>query len=139
MGAASGGVEPATPGDIGFHVGVFFQERDEAGPGGSHGSFFFVVVPGNFKILRDAAGQPSCGFEVERVLHGGAGDAGGVEVVEGLQVGEFFDSNVEGVQESFELRDQGRGVREGTEEEESFVEAEEGFGVFEVLGCELVE
>ncbi|MGA8286988.1 MAG: hypothetical protein WB796_19725 [Candidatus Sulfotelmatobacter sp.] len=53
-------------------------------------------------------------------MHGGAGDAGRVEVIEDGHIGvcraELFYPLVEGVQEILYTRDFGRAVREGSEE-----------------------
>lgn len=69
-------------------------------------------------------------------MHGGAGDAGRVEVVEQGHVGicgaEFLDPAVEGVEKIFYVRDLGRGVGESAEEEQRFVEAAEVVGVGEL-------
>ncbi|MGA7377034.1 MAG: hypothetical protein WBW36_11845 [Candidatus Sulfotelmatobacter sp.] len=89
--AASCRIEPVPPRDISFHVGIFFEHWNEARPDRSAGTLGFVVIPviipGNLYIVRDAAHKPLHNVERERVLHGGAGDAGGVEVIKEGHVG----------------------------------------------------
>ena len=104
--AAASGVEPARPGDVGFDVGIFGEQRDDARPGGAESALVLgiveVVVPGDFDVARDAAGEPADGVEVEGVLHDGAGDAGSIEVVEdghvGAEAAEVVDALVESVE-----------------------------------------
>ena len=68
-----------------------------------------VIVPGNLDVLGDAAHEPVSYVEGECVLHGGAGDAGGVEVVEHRHIGasgtKSFDTGVEGVEQMVNARD----------------------------------
>ena len=111
--AASGGVEPAGPGDVGFYVGVFFEQGNEARPSVAAGAVGLivvpVVVPGDVYAVGNAAHEPPGDVEGESVLHGGAGDAGSVEVVEqghvGVQNAKFLDAVVEGVEKMFDARD----------------------------------
>ena len=111
--AASGGVEPTRPWDVGFYVGIFFEERNETRPGVAAGALGLIVVPvivpGNLDVLGDAAHEPVSYVEGECVLHGGAGDAGSIEVVEHRHIGaggaKFFDTRVEGVEQMLDARD----------------------------------
>ncbi len=111
--AASCGGQPALPGDVGFDIGVFFQERNETRPGAAPGALGLIVVPvivpGNLDIAGDAAHEPMSYVEGESVLHGGAGHAGSVEVVEqghvGVEGAKFLDALVEGVEQMLDARD----------------------------------
>ncbi len=88
---ASRCIEPFLPWDISFDVGIFFEHWNEARPDRSAGTLGFVVIPviipGDLYIVRDAAHKPLHNVERERVLHGGAGDARGVEVIKEGHVG----------------------------------------------------
>lgn len=127
--AAAGGVEPARPRDVGFDVGIFFEERNETRPGVATGPLGSVVVPivipGDVDIAGDAAHEPVGDVEGKSVLHGGAGDAGGIEIVEQGQVGirraKFLDAFVKRVEKTFDARDERRPVRKRAEEEQAFV------------------
>ena len=131
--AAAGGIQPTRPGDVGFDVGIFFEKRNEARPGVAAGALGLVVVPiivpGDFDIARNAAHQPVGDIEGKSVLHGGAGDAGGIEVVEQATCRhsqrEVSRCVVEGVEETFDARDERWRVRKGAQEEQAFVEADE--------------
>src|SRR5579864_4271419 len=65
----SGRVEPPAPWNVGFHIGVFFQQRNEAWKCRTHSALIFIFIPGNFHAARDAPGKPASGFKIERVLH----------------------------------------------------------------------
>ena len=121
---AARGIEPTLPGDVGFDVGVFLEERNEARPDRTAGTLGLVVVPiiipGDFDIARNAAHKPLGDIEGENVLHGGTGDPGGVEVVEqghvSIQRAEFLDAYVKCVEETFDARDVRWRVRKGAQE-----------------------
>src|SRR5579864_5137679 len=80
-------VEPAPPRDIGLDVGVFFEQRNEAGQSRSHSPLVVKVAPYYLDAVRNALGQPARNLEVECVLHDRRGDTGSVEIVEGFHVG----------------------------------------------------
>jgi hypothetical protein len=101
--AAASRIEPALPRDVGFDLGVFFKEWNEARPDGAAsalgGIVFPVIVPCDFDVSRNTADEPAGDIEGEPVLHGGAGDAGSIEVVEEREVrvsgAKFLDALVE--------------------------------------------
>ncbi len=88
-----------------------------------------VVVPRNFHIARNAVHQPSAYVEGKSVLHGGAGNTRGIEIVEQRHVGvrgaEFLDAFVKGIEETFDARDLRWCVRESAEEKQEFMKADE--------------
>ncbi len=143
--AATGGIEPSLPWDVGFDIGVFFEEWNEAWPGGTAGTFGLIVipiiVPGNFDMARGTAHEPARHVERKRVLHGGARDAGRVEVVEQRHVGmgraQFRDAFVKNVEEMFEARDMRRRVRECPQEKQAFMETDEMMRILEIEPREL--
>src|SRR5271165_4639975 len=122
--AAAGCIEPTLPGDVGFDVSVFLQKRNEAWPDRAAGALGLVVipiiVPGDVDVAPNAAHQPLRNIEGERVLHGGTGDPGGIEVIEqghvSIGVAEFLDAYVKGVKEAFDAGDLRWRVRKGTQE-----------------------
>ena len=73
--------------------------------------------------------KPLDNVERERVLHGGAGDAGGVEVIKEGHVGavgvKLFHALVKSVEQILDSRIERARVRKSTEEKQTFVEADE--------------
>ena len=144
---AAGVVEPALPGNVGFDVGVFFEQRNETRPGIGTGALGLVVVPvivpGYVNIAWNTVGEPVSDVEGERVLHGGGGDAGSVEVVEWGHVGvggaEFLDAFVKGIEKTLDARDVGWRVRKRAEKKQALVEADELVRVSELELGELGE
>ena len=76
-------------------------------------------------------------------MHRGASNARSVEVVEGrhvaVQFAKFLDPLVKRVQLSFDSRHEGCGLWEGAEKKQGLVEADERFGVAELVTGELIE
>ena len=143
--AATGGIEPSLPWDVGFDIGVFFEEWNEARPGGTAGAFGLIVipiiVPGDFDVARNTAHEPARHVERKRVLHGGASEAGRVEVVEqghvGIRVAEFVDALVKSVEQAFDAGDMRRRVRECSQEKQAFVKTDEVMRILEIEPREL--
>ena len=130
--ASTRGVEPARPGNVGFDVGILFEQRNETWPGVAAGALGFVIVPvifpGDIDVAWDGSREPVRDVERERVPHGCSGDARGVEVVEERHVSAEFaelpDALMESIEKTLGARDMSRCVRKCTQEEQAFVEAD---------------
>src|ERR1700722_7881642 len=144
---AAGVIQPASPPDVGFNIGIFFEERDETRPDRAASALGLIVVPviipGDFDIARNAAHQPLGNVEGKRVLHGSARDAGSVEIVEDGHVcvagAKGTDALIEGVEESLGARHERRRVWKSAEEKQALVKANQLLRVREFEPRKLTE
>src|SRR4029077_2371332 len=81
------GLDPFCPGDIRLDIRVFFKKGKKSWKCRPRSALILVVLPvvlpRNLDAVRNAAGEPAYDFEGKCVLHGCAGNARSIEIIEG--------------------------------------------------------